>query len=132
MTSPPQDVSDDVRMVADKVRDLMSKGRVDTTSAIAIIRCIGDVCTSNSGVPTGAAAIDIIEAVVVEIAKGRDGVLGTADDLIPPKVLGVIQTIVHQELVRDLASWAAEVAFLPRVLRYVTRLFGVFSKCRPT
>ena len=116
-------VSRDVQVVANTLRDLISKGRVDCTSAVAVIRAVGDVCKSARIARN--AVVDVIEAVVVELAKGKDGILGTADDLIPPGVLQVLQTLIHQEVVRELAAWAGEMSMLPRILRIVSGVFAL-------
>lgn len=106
-----------VALVAAKVRELLEQGSVDGASAIALVRATGDACRA-AGVSKEDAA-DVIEAVVVEMAKGPDGVLGTADDLLNPRVLAVMQTLCRHEQVRDLAAWAAEAPrrWLPARLR---------------
>lgn len=86
-----------VRVLADKVRAMIAAGRVSPFSVIEIVRAV---------VATGA-SWDIVEDVVEEIAKGADGIGGTADDLIPQSVLGVMLTLLRTGAVRDLVSWVA-------------------------
>ena len=120
----PLVLSRDVEAVADTVRDLIARGVLDTSSAVAIIRAVGDVCKAARISQT--CIVDVVETVVVEIAKGKDGILGTADDLIPPAVLDVMQTLIHQEVVRELAAWASELTLLPRLIACLT---GLLSMC---
>lgn len=79
------------------MRALISSGDVSPTSAIDIIRAVGRV----------GASWDAAEDVVTELAKGVDGIGGTADDLIPPATLDVLITLLHSGVVRDLVGWVA-------------------------
>lgn len=115
-----------VAQVAAKLRELLDQGRVDRTSAIALVRATGDACRT-VGVCKAEAA-DVIEAVVVEIAKGGDGVLGTADDLLSPQVLTVMRTLCRHEVVRDLAAWAAEAPRRWLPLRVWSCIVGLVSR----
>lgn len=105
-TPVPTPVESAVAKVGSKLRELIGKGKVDCMSAVALVRATGDACRS-VGVSKADTA-DVIEAVVVEIAKGGDGVLGTADDLVPANVLTILRSLCRNEVVRDLAAWAAE------------------------
>lgn len=89
-----------VRAVADRVRALIASGRVSPFSAIEIVRAV---------VAAGA-SWDLVEEAVEEIAKGADGVGGTADDLIPQSVLSVMITMLRAGAVRDLVAWVASLS----------------------
>lgn len=119
------DSVESVTRVAAEVRRLIADGRADPASAISLVRAVGDACRL-VGVDRGQAS-DVIEAVLVEIAKGKDGVLGTEDDLVAPRVLDALRMLCDQELVRDLAAWAAEacvrrVSWLSPVLQVLRML----------
>lgn len=86
--------------LADKVRALMAGGKVDMGSAVQIIRAAAEV----------GASWDVVEDVITEIAKGADGVSGTADDLIPHATLTMLLALLHSGVVRDMAAWAAEMS----------------------
>lgn len=111
-----------VAQVAAKLRALVLQGRVDPASAISLVRAVGDAC-KQMGVSRSEAG-DVIEAVVVELAKGRDGALGTADDLVSPATLDTLRMLCDHQLVHDLAAWAAEAQrrLLPRLLPCLLRL----------
>lgn len=99
MTSPDQPHAD-VKLLADKVRALIASGTVDPLSAIDIIRAAAKVCAS----------WDQVEDAVTELAKGADGIQGTADDLIPPATLKVLLTMLRSGVVRDLVGWVSSLA----------------------
>lgn len=111
VVAAPDTASPQVKEVASRVRDLLVRGAVDSHSAIAIIRATTEVAQSVVG-PSKTNVVDIIEAVILEIAKGRDGVLGTADDLISADILDILQTMLSQQLVRDLAAWVTDIALV--------------------
>lgn len=106
---------DDVRRISDKVRAMIRAGKVDASSAVALIRAVGDACKASR--VKQASMADVVEAVVVEIAKGQDGVLGTADDLISANVLNILTSLIQNQLVRELASWAVEMSWAARLAR---------------
>ena len=109
-----------VQEVATKVRDMLARGAVDPHSAISIIRATTEVAQSVVGPSrkTSTNIVDIIEAVIIEIAKGRDGVLGTADDLISADILDILQSMLNQRLVRDLAAWVTDVAVVSCIPKF--------------
>lgn len=100
------DISRDVTLVATAIRHQIREGKVDAGSAVAIIRAVGNLC-KRTGVSL-ASMPEVAEAVLVEVAKGKDGILGTDDDLITPEVLGALQSLVGMGVVRELAAWACE------------------------
>lgn len=104
MVSTPQqgatEPSKRVRQVAQKVRDMIAGGGVNVASAFDILRTAASV----------GASWEIAEEVLVEIAKGADGVSGTADDLIPAQTLEVIRFLLNNGVVRDIVTWAATAA----------------------
>jgi hypothetical protein len=95
-TAAPVDPA--VRDLADKVRALIARGDVDPFSAIDIIRAAGKV----------GAGWDRVESVVVQLAKGADGIGGTPDDVIPPSTLSVMLTLLHTGVVTDLVGWVRD------------------------
>lgn len=92
-TTTNQQVAD----VARQLRQLIAQGQVDAGSAVGIIRAAAAV----------GASWDSVEAVVRELAKGADGVAGTADDLIPAQTVELLALLLHSGVVRDLAAWGA-------------------------
>jgi HEAT repeat protein len=98
MTTPEAERQLKSRELADRVRALIANGDVDVNSAVQLIRAAADVGASWSAV----------EDVMIEIAKGRDGVAGTADDLIPESTVNLLKVLLHSGVVRDIAAWAAE------------------------
>lgn len=87
-----------VSELAGKVREIVAKGEIDAGSAIQVIRATLAV----------GASWDVVEDVVRELAKGADGVAGTADDLIPQPTLDILCSLLNSGAVRDLVSWAGE------------------------
>ena len=84
--------------VAHKLRQMMASGEVSPFNAVDIIKAAGRV----------GASWDTVEDIITEIAKGADGIGGTADDVIPMPVLALLKTLLRHGVVRDMAAWAAE------------------------
>lgn len=87
-----------VRIVASYVRELIARGDVDATSVFGIL--------SNAACIGGSWAV--AEEVLVELAKGADGISGTTDDLIPPMTVQLIKVMVRHGVVRDIVAWATQ------------------------
>lgn len=111
-----------VRAVSDQIRAMIRTGNLNPFSAIEIIRA-----ATNIGADLGA-----VESIVEEIAKGADGVGGTADDLIPAATLEILKTLLRSGVVRDVVSWVADllpvnVPDTPEEAKAAcTKLFGRF------
>ncbi len=88
-----------IKDIADKVRAMSKNREFNSASAIEIVRAVGRV----------SARWDIVEAVVEEIAKGPDGVIGTDDDLIPQKTLESLRALLDHGVVKDITDWISGV-----------------------
>ena len=110
-----------VAEAAARVREMIAQGCVDTSSAVAIVRA-----AAAAGVTW-----DSVEDVVAEIAKGADGISGTADDLIPAATLDMLTSLLNSGVVRDVVSWASDLASAAvdvatgGCLAWFRRLFGI-------
>lgn len=87
-----------VKAVSDQIRAMIRSGQLSPFSAIEIIRA-----ATNIG-----ADLDAVESIIEEIAKGADGIGGTADDLIPASTMEILRTLLHSGVVRDVVSWVAD------------------------
>ena len=47
---------------------------------------------------------DIVMSIILDVAKGKDGILGTSDDIIPPKVIEEIKMMKDTSLLSDCIS----------------------------
>tara|TARA_Y100000389_G_C17266538_1_gene415741 strand:- start:162 stop:512 length:351 start_codon:yes stop_codon:yes gene_type:complete len=47
---------------------------------------------------------DIVMSIILDVAKGKDGILGTSDDIIPLKVINEIKTMHDTSLLSDCIS----------------------------
>jgi hypothetical protein len=86
---------------------MIETGQVDATSVVAIIRAVGSVAKSVD-IGNSAAAVAVVGDVIAEVAKGKDGVVGTDDDLIPVHVVNMMKMFVQQGTVHDLAVWSLD------------------------
>lgn len=107
-TPPADDIAADVTRVGEEVRKLVIKGKFDATSALSIVRGVARVCVSLR-VKNGCAP-RVVQAVVVDVAKGKDGILGTRDDLINPTVLRLVNAMTQSPHYDDLTSLAVDAA----------------------
>ncbi len=87
-----------VAEIAALLRQQIAAGSLSPTSAVAII---------NTAARLGA-SWDIVEDVIAEIAKGADGIAGTADDIIPASTMKMLTTLLHGGVVRDMARWVVD------------------------
>jgi hypothetical protein len=113
-----------VTMIADEVRAMISRGDVDASSAFGILKSAAAV----------GASWEMAESVLVELAKGADGIAGTADDLIPSSTVQLIKVMLRHGVVRDIAAWASELlspattGTSPWYSRLLTRLKTIVTK----
>lgn len=94
-----------------------------------------------AGLPATASAVDIIVAVskgaggskqdavaaLRQVASGRDGVAGTADDLIPQNVVDLLAFLIENGVAQDIVSLVTGGVFgaaVKRVLQLAKRLCG--------
>ena len=68
---------------------------MDVTSAVDILRAVGRV----------GARWDLAPDILKEIAKGDDGIAGTADDHIPPATVRALRFMLSNGVVIDLVRW---------------------------
>lgn len=47
---------------------------------------------------------DVVMSIILDVAKGKDGILGTSDDIIPPKVIEEIKMMKDTSLLSDCIS----------------------------
>lgn len=109
----PSNPPSDPRIVdlAGKVRALVASGDVRASSVVEIVRAVGRV----------GGTWDVVDDVLIEIAKGADGIAGTADDLIPAPTLTLMLAMVNAGVVRDMTSWVCSVT---KSTGWLRRLFG--------
>lgn len=80
-----------------RIRDCIRRRDLDPASAIRVIRLAATLS------PSWRVALDAVR----EIAKGADGVAGTADDLIPTATLDLISRMLDGGAVGDLLDWVS-------------------------
>lgn len=97
-TQTPAQTPAPERVLADRVLALVRDRRINPTSALQLIRAAASV----------GASWEAVEAVVTELAKGADGIAGTADDLIPPATLATLRVMLGSGVVRELAEWVGD------------------------
>lgn len=102
-SGPSIGVPPPVSEAAAAVREQIATGQVNPFSAVAIMRA-----AARAG-----AGWETAEEVVAFVAKGADGIGGTADDLIPMATMAMLTSLLHNGVVRDLAAWALEVDSAP-------------------
>ena len=114
-----------VAAIADEVRAMISRGEVDASSAFGILKSAATV----------GASWDVAESVLVELAKGADGVAGTPDDIIPASTVQAMQAMLRHGVVRDIAAWVATaselsglVAPLPWYAKLAWRIKTIVTK----
>jgi hypothetical protein len=109
----------DTKTVICEIRTLIQSGSLSPLSVISIIRAAARLSPS----------WDVAEQVVRELAKGADGIEGTADDLIPQASLDMLSAMAHSGAARDLLEWVAELqTTAPKSC--LSCLSAVWSWCR--
>ena len=81
--------------MADKIIQHIQEGTLDPGNALDIIKHVSKLVRGDKD-----AAVDIIET----IAAGRDTVLGTADDCIPPDTVKLLKLLLESDMVSQLAQ----------------------------
>lgn len=83
--------------IAGEVRALVASGHVDPLRVVAIVKAAA----------TGGHPWPVVVRAVEEIAKGADGVAGTADDCIPAAQMALLRTLLDSGVVADVTQWVA-------------------------
>lgn len=52
---------------------------------------------------------DVVMSIILDVAKGKDGILGTSDDLIPPHIIEEIHAMKNTSLLSDCIALTREV-----------------------
>ena len=92
-----------IESIANVVRASIRDGSVDVGSLAGLAKAVASAVASHAGGPA-LDALSLTEAVIVEVAKGADGQLGTDDDLLPETVVNAVRLLASQGVMRDIAS----------------------------
>lgn len=88
------------KQLRDEIVDIVKTRKIEVDDAFTLI-VIGIQILIKYKTLTGQQKHDILVNVLEDIAKGKDGVFGTADDLIPEKVWKQIETLLSSEIVNS-------------------------------
>ena len=83
--------------VASNFMERISSKRVEINSGIDVLKCMMQIIETYPMLD-GKQKKEIIISTMQDIAAGRDGILGTSDDVIPLFVVHHIQMIVESEI----------------------------------
>lgn len=97
-----------VQEVSKQVLDVLKNNKIDINSPFAIITKSMEVVNSFQHF-NGHEKKALVLRVLKKIAAGKDGIAGTEDDIIPPKVMEQIQKLLESGLVDDYTKVLSDV-----------------------
>ena len=84
--------------LSDAISSLIKGGKLNATSVSAILKAV-TIRAQASDLGTK----DIVECIEI-LSRGRDGVAGTADDLIPASTIVALKVLLDNDLVAELSK----------------------------
>lgn len=92
------------------VKDMIDKKRIDTTDVFHFIKNLADVVdkASKSAKLSSNERKDIVMSIIRDVAKGKDGILGTADDLLPLDILRDINDMMDTSMMDNFVGMITE------------------------
>lgn len=96
-------------VVTEQLTSIIKSNKVDTSSAFAIVAKGMEIVNQFPSM-NGHEKKALLMKVLRQIAAGKDGIEGTADDLLPMKTLDAIQMMLDKDLVSDFANVASDIA----------------------
>lgn len=86
------------KQLREEITDIIKTRKIEVDDAFTLI-AIGIQILIKYKTLTGQQKQDILVAVLEDIAKGNDGVFGTADDVIPEKVWNQVEVLLSSGIV---------------------------------
>lgn len=96
-------------VVTEQLTSIIKSNKVDTSSPFAIVAKGMEIVNQFPSM-NGHEKKALLMKVLRQIAAGKDGIEGTADDLLPMKTLDAIQMMLDKDLVSDFANVASDIA----------------------
>lgn len=84
-------------LIAD-IRQCVSDKNVDVTSAVALVAKTMELAHRHLSGVEGLVKREYVVIALTEIAKGKDGIAGTEDDLIPPSTMSALKMLIESDL----------------------------------
>tara|TARA_Y100000389_G_scaffold83976_1_gene80588 strand:+ start:22980 stop:23342 length:363 start_codon:yes stop_codon:yes gene_type:complete len=89
---------------------MLANNSLDTSNAVVLLKQIVERLEDQLPKVKKDEKVKYVVHFLSEIAKGKDGVAGTADDIIPPKIIQEIQKMTETDLVTDIINLCMDVA----------------------
>lgn len=126
----------DTTFVQSLIKDIRSCG-IDTSSAMTLIAKTMELAHKHFSGADGMTKKQYVMLALSEIAKGKDGVSGTEDDLIPEKTMNALKILIEGDLLEQTINiiWDAvkgritlQEAAIPVVRNCCNILWALFRK----
>jgi hypothetical protein len=88
---------------------MLSTNQLNKTNTIVLLQEIIERLENEFPHIDGREKIEYIVHFLKEVAKGKDGIMGTQDDIIPPNVLTDIQKLVDTNVLHDIIQLCKDV-----------------------
>lgn len=89
---------------------MLTNNSLDTSNAVILLKQIIERLEEQLPKVTKDEKVKYVVHFLSEIAKGKDGISGTADDIIPPQTINELQKMTESNLVTDIINLCMDVA----------------------
>lgn len=106
---------------------LMEEKKLDANTALSLTSHVMHVVQSSKLKFSDNEIIDVTKSFILEIAKGKDGKLGTDDDVISSDVLNEINTMISSSMFDDVLKMCNDAVKFNKI--NTTRALFCLAKC---
>lgn len=100
---------DAIHVVTEQLTSAIKSNKMDVSSPFSIVAKGMEIVNQFPSM-NGNEKKAMLMKVLRQIAAGKDGIEGTADDLLPAKTLDAIQLMLEKDLISDFANVASDIA----------------------
>jgi hypothetical protein len=97
------------KTVASQLAEAVSSNKINIASPFAVVTKTMEIIQTFPNL-NGYEKKALLMKTLREVAAGKDGVLGTDDDLLPPRTVEGIQVLLDKDLMEDLTSTVLDIA----------------------
>lgn len=98
-----------VNIVSEQLSSAIKANAIDVSSPFAVVTK-GMEIVQRLPAMKGSEKKELLLKVLRQIAAGKDGIEGTADDLLPAKTVDAIQMLLEKDLIADFTTIATDIA----------------------
>jgi hypothetical protein len=101
MTSTKSLNQEIVHILVSEIRACIINNQVNVTSAMALVAKAMELAHLHLNASDGLTKKEYVIVALTELAKGKDGIAGTDDDIIPPNTLASLKLVIESNILEQ-------------------------------